>query len=430
MGGADCTTNVLGCDAANLITNGNGVLSFPVFINQTGDDVSGTINPHHEFDGNGTSTFFYYDYATEDFPRTGSSINVTRGKTASGDIYLGNRFVAEDENNTIPTTINRTLSQGLNLIGNPFMSHLDFGKLYLDNTSIIQPYFKIWKGTSIYTVQVDGQGGYVSTNPSDEGIGDALIAPMQAFFVESVNGGPLAIKVADVSTTKSGGATLRSAVESAGESLKIVARSDKGASAIVLCRESAEEDSFVPKVFTPFEEMPEIFIAGETAGEIGNISKSLTSLPVGIRAFDGDAITLTFKGLERLSAEVNLYDSKEDALIPLSASANTYSFVNDESNMRNRFLVLFNETGITGFTSAETSSAAVTISRSKGMFTIVASPLDEIRSVKVFNLHGQLIEAQNNLSAVSWEVNVGEKGVYVIDVITKNTRCVKKVVNY
>jgi hypothetical protein len=423
--------NELGQAQDNLMTNGGGVLSLPAFINQTGEDVSGTINPHHEFDGNTTSTFYYYDQTNPEFPRIEDRlIAVTRGKTASG-IYLGHRFAAEDNNNQIPSTISKTLSAGLDLVGNPFLSHLDFGALYTANKTVIKPYFKIWKGESMYTVQVnETNGNYQSSTNPDEGItDDALIAPLQAFFVEAQSDASLSINVAGVSVTKAGGAVLRSRADDTFETLKIVARSDEGASAIVLNRKDGIENKFIPKVFTPFEEIPEIFIAGEKAWEIGNIDKSRTSVPLGIRALDGTEITLTFNGLDNFADPVSLYDSKTGSTLPLTASANTYSFTNDENNRSNRFSVLFNETVITGVASGG-GEGGISIVWDKESIRIASSPRDLIRSVKVFNLQGQPVAVHSGAATASLTVNVFKKGVYLIDVTTEKARRIEKIVIY
>jgi hypothetical protein len=408
-------------DQTNL-NSVQGVVTFPYFAK---DDVRTTLNPYHAFDGT-SSTFSYYRLDGQ--PSAIPADVITRNPA------LANRFIAEDESNTIPSSFTLPLNDELNsetLVGNPFLSHLDFTNLYLENKDVISPYYRIWNGNSSFIVEVDDATGTVVSTTNPEAIDEAdanLIAPLQSFFVERKADGDFNVNVADVSATKDNGASepaLR-ASRNENESLKIVARSEKGASALVLHRASNVSESGIRKVFTSYKEVPELYFNMERATEILTVDKSVASVPVGIKALDGESIVLSFSGIENLSDEIHLLDTKDNTTISLNASIDSYSFTND-ANLKNRFHILFDRT-ITGLQSSFVND--LSISAKDDWIQVITSPVNLIQSVKIYNPQGQLISANTNLSSPAFSVDLNAKGLLMIEVTTANSRVVKKSIKY
>jgi hypothetical protein len=316
-------------------------------------------------------------------------------------------------------------------VGNPFMSHLDFGKLYVDNKEVISPYFRIWNEKSAYTVIVGEDGNFDTNTNADSESEDLLIAPWQAFFVDASAAGTLEINVANVSTTKTNGAgdpVLRSDnLENERESLKIIARAANGASAVVIHRDNDVQKSAIRKIFTPYLEVPEIYIVDERATEIMETNKSVVSIPLGVRALDGEDITLTFKGLNTISEKVWLYDRLENHAKEINEQVNTHPFIHN-ADVPERFFVLFNENGMTDISGLSTNNIFVYCRNNT--VKITSSSPDPIQSVKVYNMQGQIITVKDKLSVTTLDLNIHTKGVYLMDVITKDTHIMKKIVNY
>jgi hypothetical protein len=71
-------------------------------------------------------------------------------KTVTKNASLAYRFAAENAANQL-TDITYTLEPGINLVGNPLMTHLDFNKLYLNNMAYIENKVKFWNGETFTT---------------------------------------------------------------------------------------------------------------------------------------------------------------------------------------------------------------------------------------------------------------------------------------
>ncbi|MDR0697632.1 MAG: T9SS type A sorting domain-containing protein, partial [Tannerella sp.] len=407
-------------------------------------------NQHHEFipdeneEEKGGDSYFYYFYNRAEHDRVPSMdpATVAREKvkiTIDGVekwVYKANRFVAEDATNIIPASISITLSDGTkgSLIANPLMSHLDFRELLSSNSSVIQPYFRLWNGASLYTVGINEGNSSVYTTDSEEkeeSSGtekDLLIAPMQSFFVEKKgDGATLTIKPSQVSTVKANGATLRSTASSAEELLKVIAQSSGKGSSVIIKRSDNRDGYDIPKVFTFLQEVPELYIVDEQAVEIRDMDKSINSVPLALRALDGAGIALTFVGLNTLTEEVSLYDAKENRTVSLSETANTYSFTNDIA-FNNRLLLLFAPKTPTDLKQLDDNDLLILYR--DNTVQLVASPLDRIQTVKIYNVQGQLVMERNNLSMVVYDISIDVKGVYIVDVLTAHSRSIKKIVNY
>jgi hypothetical protein len=403
-------------DQTNL-NSVQGIVSFPYFAN---DNLRNSLNPYHAFDG-AKSIFSYYRLDGE--PVTTPADEVTR------DLSLANRFIAEEEG-VIPASFILPLNEvdAETLVGNPFLSHLDFTQLYVDNKEVLSNYYRIWKGNASYVVEVDETNGtFVSSTNSDNGADETLIAPLQSVFVERKAAGDFTVNVANVSVTKANGASqpaLRAA-NTEMETLKIIARNENEASAVVLHRDTEVEESGIRKVFTVYDEVPELYFDKEKALEILTIDKNTISVPLGIKALDEEAITLSFTGIENLSDPVRLYDTKENQKIVLDANA-SYPFTHDV-NAADRFFLLFGNEIPTNIASFDKT---ISVSCKDNQIKVVSSSFNPIRSVKIFNMQGQLIHAGNHLSVPVYSAEINAKGIYIVEVQTENVRINKKTVNY
>ncbi|MDR0873667.1 MAG: hypothetical protein LBN27_09440, partial [Prevotellaceae bacterium] len=185
-----------------------GLVRFPYYNNA---GYLSKINPRHTYtpstpDGDGTSTFSYF-YAGYPMWSTGKTNTATRSSVSINNsvgtnirVPKGNRFIVENENNEIPDVVSITPSDNRAnteiLLGNPLMSHIDFGQLYVDNSTAIDPYCRIWTGSSAqyYSILVNGSGTLIAnTNLAAGEVEETatFIAPMQSFLVKHLTTDPI-----------------------------------------------------------------------------------------------------------------------------------------------------------------------------------------------------------------------------------------------
>lgn len=111
------------------------------------------------------------------------------------------RFANENASNSL-APLQITLVPGLNLVGNPLMTHLNFNQLYSNNgnSSVIRNVVKIWNGSTFTSFICDGD---FEASSAMNNISTTSIPPMQAFFVYSDAGGLLTIDPQTSFTTAS-----------------------------------------------------------------------------------------------------------------------------------------------------------------------------------------------------------------------------------
>ncbi|MCD7972598.1 MAG: T9SS type A sorting domain-containing protein [Candidatus Azobacteroides sp.] len=437
----------------------NGLVRWPYYNNP---DYLSVINPRHTYsgsaDGSGTSTFSYYELGdpNEDFPETGNadtdqvartSVSISNAVTGTTPVTVpsGNRFIVEDGSGNYPVTFDvatTDYSPGSEmLLGNPFMSHLDFGELFLGNggtTGVLGNYFRIWNGASAqyYAVAVDGTGTMIAntnvTAIEDDTQGtDVLISPMQSFFVPLNQSAPVSFDSESMSVIARNKQTvLRNQRADKPETLKIVASNSRYSSAAVIVNypEKEEPGKGVPKLFSPSGNIPEIYFAQDYNKEIVEINSSCRSIPLGIRTqIMGDNLTLAFHGLQDFSSTISLYDAETNLTYPLSENDPVFTFLNNEGSQQNRFFLLLTPKNGMGLDSWSDGNSIQIYSTGK-VVRVNSSLSDPISSVTIYNLQGQLFSSATHLNTDAFvSEEIGEKGIYLIEVKTKYNSVVKKI---
>jgi hypothetical protein len=139
----------------------NGILDLPYFENEK----LSRAHRIHKYE-NGKSTFYPFFTEADHLPLRNRPATVSRGEDA---YQLANTNQVE-----IPLVFGEDHGRYFALAGNPFMTTIDFDKLYDDNKTKIKPAYRIWTGTEFVEYKVgDSEKKY--------------IAPMQAFFVEKAD---------------------------------------------------------------------------------------------------------------------------------------------------------------------------------------------------------------------------------------------------
>ncbi|NDW18453.1 T9SS C-terminal target domain-containing protein [Dysgonomonas sp. 216] len=141
---------------------------------------------YHEYDeATETMKFLYYDYTKPPYELTGSYDEIVRGLEAFRFIYENsyNRLDSityqgkRVESYTMPLDA-ESVGKSI-MMGNPFMAHLNFDKLYEANSQTIENYYEIYDGSGSKTFDVyapDVPGGGTITTP--------YIKPLQAVAIK------------------------------------------------------------------------------------------------------------------------------------------------------------------------------------------------------------------------------------------------------
>lgn len=347
------------------------------------------------------------------------------------------RFVFEDHyvGNQIVVDINPGAT---NIIGNPFMSYLNFDKFYSDNLNNIYGYYRIWDGAKFYSY-ISGSGsetwsGLVGlTTDTSPSSATRYIAPMQSFFVESKSGaGSLLFKPEDIT---SGGASsvtvLRSSAQDLSNVIRLNLALDKNESqAIVAFRNGASSDfkkgEDIEKLFAPGDQTAELYTLTRdlAASEIniGGTEAESQEVEIGIKTVKTGSGTITVDGIDK----VNIYDkvvlvdkqlNKEYDLRKVSSVSFEKS---STENLEKRFYLRLSQKVVSGI-GEEKVSGPNSLKLKKDIDRYIIESTDSpIRSIAVYDVLGRLIEERVAVDAS--EVEIGGrgfgKGFYLIKVRT------------
>ncbi|MDL2224410.1 T9SS type A sorting domain-containing protein, partial [Bacteroidales bacterium OttesenSCG-928-M06] len=386
-------------------------------------------NQHEAWDSQNNTSHFYYFYKGEPderAPEDKYQDTKVRSKNAKG-IYKANRFMTEAIHGSLNIAIG---TQGKDaLMGNPFLSHIDFVKFFTANSSVIEPYFKVYNGTAVehcyYNTEDDKV--YTTATEGNDILSDGLIAPMQAFFIKpkDESATSVSLSITPEMTTTNNGFSLKSSNEEQGEVLSVTLNCNEFSSSVVLLRNTEANGAGVPKLFSNLT-LPEIFINQErVAKAIAEIDKQTQSVSLGIRKGTGNA-SLTFSGMEHFTdTEISLYDNLSEKTYPLTAEMNTYNF-EAEGDAENRFYLLFKDSN-TGM--EEMKASQISVYGKDRSLIISSDPTNRIEAIKVLSVQGIVVKHYSNLSAVTYQTpDTFSEGVYVVEVNTEKRKEVKKVI--
>ena len=327
------------------------------------------------------------------------------------------------------------------LIGNPFMSHLDFNKFATRNNGLIYDEYKLAYGVAsadgyvndLVTYKKVG-GVHTNTDPEDYSLTN-MIPPMQSFIVTSrVSTSPLVLQAhVEADTESVPGATLRNDSQKSLPVLGITAqRNNQKSKAILVYLDGAssaydaEEDS--RKLF-PSEASAPVFVyllsSDGYSLDINTIGDLSEIIPVGIRTSQKGKITLNFTGMEEFKGGYFcLHDTKENKIIDLSQT-DSYSFLklDDEVYLNDRFYLTF--------------KSATMIDRQANLGILVSNPTQNmirifspsiLKEVEILDAEGRtLLQDQNPLSS-SLDYQMNHSGIYLVKVSGEQFTEIRKVI--
>ncbi len=226
------------------------------------------------------------------------------------DTTVAYRFAMENENGVLED-VQVAIKEGLNLVGNPLMSHLDFKALYATNSSVISEKVKFWNGTT-FTTYMAGSG-----IAADMDMDYTSIPPMQSFFVDGLVGIPdgsvLQINLDEHFITDE--ATKLRSAKASPKVMHIKSSLNNKTSCVALAYNESASNSFgdedATKLFSMYDDVPEVYtLADGKALDINQFSQMPIMVPVGIKTTETGKINLEFVGADEFDdVEVTLLNT-------------------------------------------------------------------------------------------------------------------------
>ncbi len=320
------------------------------------------------------------------------------------------------------------------LIGNPFMSHLNFLELWSENSNLIEKEYAIYNGESMQVFAWLADGTEVSNVEADDS-GNRFVRPMQGFFVTPVNNasGNLLIRATNMTTVRDRAGIeapfLRSSKPSVYEIVKITADNGESRSTATVVRhtEDVAKGEGVDKMFGGRMDIPEVYLfRNKVLKAIAEIGKEEQSIDFGVKSMnEGQTVTLHFALPDEPDTQMFLYDKLTDKTSELTPDNNTYTYRASvgKNEIESRFTLSFeNKTGISSF-----APNHLQIYMDKRVLEVVSSS-DPIEWVTIYNTQGQI---QERYEVGQTELRISlpyASGVYMVQVRTHGEVVVKKVI--
>ena len=406
------------------LAHSNGIIHLPFFDDQYLSDA----HRNHVYNEPAKESTFHNFW--QGGPTGFADLYQFTGNTTTIPRANSNRFIAPNEEMDFTYNAGTIEEPGQQfvLIGNPFMSALDFDAFYLNNYDKIKQGYQIYQGTF--------DNGYFTYVSSD----DRMIAPMQSFLVELNDTynrqQPLNFRFIAATMAKTDASVKLRATAAAENVLTITASNPAGEVSTILRREDEAEDGFcnrdLSKILnTPVKSsVPNIYtVTTDASGTrralvVNTVKTNSVMLPVGLFTAYSGAMKLTISGMDSYDGRVDFIDMKEGARIDISGrSSFEYPFENESQlnakgeakTNESRFMISLGDkiTGLPGVV-----SLPVIASVSDDDLIILSGSSNEIKRVRVYNVGGQLLFSENNINADYYRKNgiLSVSSVYVVEV--------------
>lgn len=290
------------------------------------------------------------------------------------------------------------------LLGNPYMYPLDIARFLEGNETILaQKYWtldtKIGEGLVVGTPDVAWENG------DTDATSRAVIAPMQAFFVElkdaaqtkaegTATGADLKVVRFDPSMMQGEPEKVSSSLRTATAKnpvLRLTAERDAYRSTALLTQQDDATNSYeadkdaVILLDTELEEIPQVYTIAGTRAVGVNVVRRIDQVPLGVYAGEGKGeVTLTIEGIGDWAETLYLYDAVTRKSTELSDD--TYTLRLDGSSHGRYFLSAGSPTGNEGVGDAESISVYSAVSG-----RVVASASEALKRIQVFTPMGRLV---------------------------------------
>lgn len=357
---------------------------------------------------------------------------------------LENRFVYEDDGMLPPSNGKVMLAAAANnsneqlIVGNPFMSHLDFNQFYTANSTYIKNYYQVLDKNDGVFVTYTATGANTGTGTGTPAL-TRYIPPMQSVLVESVSSFPVQTLFAGVDMVSNvAGAKLRSGMpeEPEAQSLIIeVSRADqKNRSLLMYSPEYEETNESINKTFLKqFTEAITVYTCDPKNGKYTDILKISdlegVEIPLGIRTSVKGKFRLNFGGLSSFAPDYDIYlNDSETGISRNLREGSVHLFEKTKDDLfDNRFTLSFFKSG-TGIARPRIQGSIDVYVRND-MLRIATADDDRLQSVEICDIRGNLISTDKNIRSNTYEKQLPKNIFYIIRVRSDRQVLGVKIIN-
>jgi hypothetical protein len=364
------------------------------------------------------TVFQYYNEATK-MPIVGKKDQIN-----PEDRLHSKRFIYEtdmppaDPLVTVPTKVIK--KDELVVVGNPFMSHLNFAEFYAANANIIKPQYKLLKtdakfaAGTVTSFVLGASEDLDASSVSDPVLTRISIPPMQAFIVETKEGytgaNPNLVITKAMSIVDGVHSALRSSEQEQGI-LRIKATRDGMETHAVVALSDRAHNEYVPDedsrriLSSGLVNSPSVFtITNGKYLDINQMKEMPESLPLGISTTGKGLTQITFTGSSSLPTEYDYYFFDNQTSQKRLINENTsYEFNNTEGDQIGRFYILRELHAPTGINEVKGN---IQIYVNQGIVHVLSSDGTEIESVKIYSPDGYIRYQRTNIGGSYVEIPV------------------------
>jgi len=307
----------------------------------------------------------------------------------------------------MPVTANQEI-----MIGNPFMSELNFDSLAAENPGIDT--YRLYKGLG------SGSSNYFSYSTTTGAVNDMTqyIAPLQAFFITTASDPSLKFYPDDLSLAIVADYQFKSSASSGKgkpDVLYLRATSQSGESWLTLSMQNVQKNNLILLLPVGYPDVPQIY-ATDGTGQKNAIQfegKYVENVSLGILSKSSDDVTLTVYNKEKLNTStLTLWDKYLDKKIDLKTT-DSYTFKN-LPEITDRFLLGMDKV-ITGISPANDTNRQVFVNVSGN--TLFVSASSGIENVSVISLQGITVSKGNAGARMSYTTSLElPSGLYLVAV--------------
>jgi hypothetical protein len=328
-----------------------------------------------------------------------NAITITPDPTIfTGALNTGNQSTGITNN--APSGTNK----GMNLLGNPYPSYIDWGGLY----------------STYGAINYYSNGGYISWN-NDLGAGSQYVPPMQGFFIYSANSsGTFSLNV--TKRTHNTQAFYKSANTLKPNTVVLATMGESYSDKLFINFDPLATEGFdlqydAFKILANNAGVSELYSYSSDKMLSIDVRPESDMIPLGFRNTLSGTYQLGIDQVADISVAV-LEDTKVGIFHDMMTGPYSFDYTAGESDKR--FILHFGTTGI-----SDPEKAAVSIYSYQK--TVYINLIDQaIGDVFVYNAAGQLLKTQKASRGMN-EMKLPGTGVYMVKVVTAKSTTVKKV---
>lgn len=382
----------------------NGILELPYYENS----IMSSAHRIHKYNENTRTSTFYL---------LSSSGDITNNKQTADRGNTGYRFIFEENASLSPNVtyrVENNVQGNMVLVGNPYMSAIDFDKFYEDNKDVIKPLYQLWTGNTFaaYDILTGKVSGEVDDNQIDQ-----LIAPMQSFLVElkediDVDEANLIFNIKNITPARltTNSALKSESMKTMNDAITITATNSVGEVETFIAQHTDGSSVFSEmegkKLIASIETMPDIYLLKsieegtnrQTGIPFAIIGSDRVEMPLAVACSLKDKMKFTFAGMDRNDATITFIDIEKGISRDITGmsifeyefdhtplvSAN-HTVVAEEDRFRIRFVP--KAVG----TESLKDIGSILISKNESSINVMTTGNDLIQQVNLYDIQGRVL---------------------------------------